>query len=228
MQHLAIIPDGNRRWAAQRKLESFFGHKKGTTAVRSAIKVCLEQGIKYLSFYTFSLENFRRSALEKEYLFNLLATEFTTRLPELIEQGIRVRFIGDASYFPDNIRGVITQLEEKTRGFTNLNLNLLFCYGAQQEMVNAVKTIAQKVKAGLLAEEDINEGTISNALWTQGIPDPELIIRTSGISRLSNFLLFQAAYSEFLFLDCFWPEITEEKLLECITRFKSMQRNFGH
>jgi undecaprenyl diphosphate synthase len=227
MQHLAIIPDGNRRWALQNKLESFFGHKQGMEHVRSAIKVCIKKGIKYLSFYTFSLENFKRSDQEKNYLFNLLADGMTKELPDLIKNGIRVRFIGDRSSFPQQIQSVIHDVEHKTEHLQTLNLNLLFCYGSTAEITQAVKLIAQKVKDGLLAVDDINEHTIHDALWTAGMPDPDLIIRTGGLSRLSNFLLYQAAYSEFSFLDCYWPDITEEKLELCLDRFNQTKRNFG-
>ncbi len=227
MQHLAIIPDGNRRWAAQNKLESFFGHKKGLGPVESAIKVCIKNSIRYLSFYTFSLENFKRSENEKNYLFNLLADNFAHKLPELITNGVRVRFIGDRSLFPEKIQTIAHQTEEQTQHLSTLNVNLLFCYGATAELTQAVRNIAQKVKDGLLAPEQITQDTLRTSLWTAGIPDPDLIIRTGGLTRLSNFLLFQAAYSELSFLDCYWPDITEEKLENCIERFKQTQRNFG-
>ncbi len=227
MQHLAIIPDGNRRWAAQHKLESFFGHKKGLEPVESAIKVCIEKSIRYLSFYTFSLENFKRGEHEKSYLFNLLADNFTSKLPDLIKNGVRVRFIGDRSQFPDKIRTVVNQTEQQTEHLSTLNVNLLFCYGATAELTQAVRIIAQQVKDGIITPEQITEETLRSSLWTAGIPDPDLIIRTGGLARLSNFLLFQSAYSEFSFLDCYWPEVTEEKLKTCIDHFNYTKRNFG-
>jgi undecaprenyl diphosphate synthase len=227
MQHLAIIPDGNRRWAAQHKLESFFGHKKGLEPIRSAIKVCIKNSIKYLSFYTFSLENFKRSEHEKSYLFDLLTEKFTTELPELINNGVRVRFIGDHSQFPDTIRRIALQTEQATQNLSVLNVNLLFCYGATAELTQAVKHIAQQVKDGSLSPEQITEETLRSSLWTAGMPDPDLIIRTGGLARLSNFLLFQSAYSELSFLDCFWPDVTEEKLEHCIENFQQTKRNFG-
>ncbi len=227
MQHLAIIPDGNRRWALQHKLESFLGHKKGMETVRTAIKVAIKNGIKYLSFYTFSIENFRRGDFEKNYLFSLLATNIPNEIPELVSNGIRVRFIGDRSLFPENVRDSITKVEEQTKHLTTLNLNLLFCYGGTAELTEAVRVIAQKVKDGVLHVNDITQDTIREALWTAGIPDPDLIIRTGKISRLSNFLLFQSAYSEYSFLDCYWPEITESHIEQCIERFKQTKRNFG-
>jgi undecaprenyl diphosphate synthase len=227
MQHLAIIPDGNRRWAAQHKLESFFGHKKGLEPIRSAIKVCIKKSIKHLSFYTFSLENFKRSEHEKSYLFNLFSDSFQTQLPELISNGVRIRFIGDRSKFPENVRNVALLTEKETEHLSTLNVNLLFCYGATAELTHAVQSIAQQVKDGLLLPEHITEETLRSSLWTAGIPDPDLIIRTGGLARLSNFLLFQSAYSELSFLDCFWPDVTEEKLENCIESFKQTKRNFG-
>lgn len=227
MQHLAIIPDGNRRWAAKNKLESLFGHKKGMDAVKKAVKVCIKNSIRYLSFYTFSLENFQRSSLEKSYLFNLINTSFQDYLPELIEQKIRVKFLGDRTLFPDSIKETITKIEEKTKEHTTLQLNLLFCYGAQQEIINATKKLAQQARDNKIDIKNITSETIKNNLWTSGIPDPELVIRTGKTIRISNFLLFQAAYAEFEFLDIFWPEMTESILEKSIKKFCTVKRNFG-
>lgn len=228
MQHLAIIPDGNRRWAKKHMLETVFGHRRGMEVVRAAINVCIKNGVKYLSFYTFSLENFRRPELEKNYLFNLLINEFPRNLPELIEQGVRVCFIGDREKFPEVMQEAVTRLEEQTKHLSTLQINLLFCYGATAEIVQAVQAIAQKVKDGLLAVSDITEDTVQASLWTAGIPNPDLIIRTGGVMRLSNFLLMQAAYSEFMFLEDYWPDMTEERLERCLVKFNETQRNFGH
>ncbi len=227
MNHLAIIPDGNRRWAKQHKLESFFGHKKGVDAVDSAISVCIKNEIQYLSFYTFSLENFKRSETEKTYLFNLLASEFTNRLPELIKQKVKVCFLGDRHYFPESILSTINEIEEKTKHLDTLQLNLLFCYGGQQDIIQAIQKISQDVKDGTLDINNISIDTIKQSLWMKGVPDPDLILRTGNVSRLSNFLLFQAAYSELMFLDSFWPETNEEVLQGCIDKFTHTQRNVG-
>jgi len=227
MQHLAIIPDGNRRWARKNLKATFWGHERGVQTVKTAIEFCLKNDIKFLSFYTFSLENFNRSEAEKNYLFNLLANNFEKHLPELKKQQVRVQFIGQSSYFPEKVHSVIKTIEEETKKFNKLFLNLLFCYGAQQEIVDATKKIAKKVKAGVLDISEIDETAIRQHLWTNNIPDPDLIIRTGGQNRLSNFLLYQAAYSEFSFLDLFWPEITEKHLSDCLNKFNSVQRNFG-
>ncbi len=227
MQHLAIIPDGNRRWAKKNFKRSFWGHKKGTETVHTAIEFCLKKEIKHLSFYTFSLENFDRSETEKNYIFNLLADNFEQELPKLIKDGVCVKFIGQSSLFPENLKPVIKKVQEATKHLDKLHLNLLFCYGGRQEILHAVKNVARKVKSGELDVDDIDEKVFQSHFWSYGIPDPDLIIRTSKRARLSNYLLFQAAYSEFMFLDCFWPDITEKDLACCVDQFNSTQRNFG-
>lgn len=227
MQHLAIIPDGNRRWARKNKLQSFFGHHRGMDAVLSAVDVCLKNEIKYLSIYTFSLENFRRTEEEKTYLFQLLSDGIKKEQQALIERGINIKFVGDTSLFPEKIQQVISDIQNATKECTALYLSLLFCYGAQQEIASAARTLAQKVKQGLLAPEQITEEAFGQELWTAGTPPPDLIIRTGGVVRLSNFLLFQAAYSEFKFIESFWPEMTIEKIQACVDEFKGVKRNFG-
>ncbi len=227
MQHLAIIPDGNRRWAKQNKLESFFGHQRGMEVVRYAIQACIKNSVKYLSFYTFSTENFRRSDIEKNYLFNLLVDGFTKNLPELISNGVRVCFIGDRALFPEKVRVAADHIEDQTKHLDKLQLNLLFCYGATAEITHAVKALAHKVKMGLLQPEEIDETKVHDELWTAAMPDPDLIIRTGGVVRLSNFMLYQSAYAEFSFLDCFWPEVTEDLLERSIQKFDAVKRNFG-
>jgi len=227
MQHLAIIPDGNRRWAATHKLETCLGHKKGMDTIQAAITVCLNNGIKFLSFYAFSLENFKRSEIEKNYLFSTIPNEFLKKLPKLIEKGVKIQFLGDEQFYPENLQKIIQEIQEKTRHLSTLTLSFLFCYGSKQELVFAARQLAQQVLAGDLRVEDITEQTLSNSLWTAGMPDPDLIIRTSGITRLSNFLLYQAAYSEFKFLDCNWPEVSEQVLQKCVDEFEDINRNFG-
>ncbi len=227
MLHLSIIPDGNRRWAMQHKLASFMGHKKGMEAIKGAIDLCIKRGIKYLSFYTFSLENFKRSEAEQSALFSLLQDGFKKAKHELIEAGVRVRFVGKRELFPAPLMKTIEEIEAQTAHLTTLNLVLLFCYGSQTELVDATKIIAARVANGELALEAINEDIFKASLWTHGIPEPDLIIRTGGSKRLSNLMLFQAAYSELMFLDCLWPEVTPQLLDDCVTNFYSIQRNFG-
>lgn len=227
MQHLAIIPDGNRRWAAANKLESYLGHRRGMDAIQAAITVCLNNEIRFLSIYAFSLENFKRSETEKNYLFSVLANDFVKKLPDLITKGVKIQFLGDESSYPQVLQETIKDMQEKTKHLRTLTLSLLFCYGGKQELVLAARKLAQQVAAGQLRVDDIDEQMLSNSLFTVGMPDPDLIIRTSGIVRLSNFLLYQAAYSEFKFLDCHWPEVTEQVLQGCIDEFDGVERKFG-
>jgi undecaprenyl diphosphate synthase len=228
MQHLAIIMDGNRRWAREKKLQAVsLGHKKGVDSVKSAIKFCLKNNIKYLSLYTFSLENFNRDGVEKKYLFDLLTRTLRDDLDELISYGVKVRFVGDRSCFPEQMESVVAGSEEGTRGLDKLCLNILFCYGSKQEVIFAAKKVAQKVRDGVLRVDEINESVFRKEMWLNGTPDPDLIIRTGKTFRLSNFLLFQAAYSELMFLDCYWPEVNESLLQNCLDKFHKSKRNFG-
>lgn len=230
MEHLAVIMDGNRRWAKKNNSlsEDKFGHKKGKDSARLVVEFCIKNNIKYLSLYAFSLENFNRPEEEKDDIFNILLGGIDSELDNLKKEGVRIRFIGDRTKFPKHLIPSITKAEIRTAEEIKLNLNILFCYGAQQEYVHVVRDLAQKVKQGVINVEDIDNNMIQNALWTAGIPNPDLILRTSGVSRLSNFLLYQAAYSELAFLDCYWPEITEDHLAECIAEFKNTKQNFGY
>lgn len=227
MKHLACIMDGNRRWARKNSLATLLGHKHGAQVIQHVLDFCLEHHIPYLSLYTFSIENFNRSTEECSYLFDLLAKEVTKNLGTFLEYGIRVRFIGDRSAFPISVKPAIEHVEEKTKHLNTLQLNFLFCYGARQEIIDGIKTVVKKVRQGLLSEDDISENSFMHHVWTAGIPEPDLIIRTGGAVRLSNFLLYQAAYSELYFLDCFWPDITKEHLLKALDYFKECKRNFG-
>lgn len=229
MQHLAIIPDGNRRWAKANKLESLLGHRKGLDVVKAAMRVCVKNGIPELSIYTFSLENFNRSAAEKTYLFNMIETEFKNSVPELIQEGISVRFLGDEAYYPASLQKAIKEIETKTADGNALQLNLLFCYGGQQEIVHAAKKVAQLVKDGALNVDEITEETLNKFLWTGSLHNPDLIIRTGGedYQRTSNYFTFKGAYSEWMFPKEYWPAVTEELLQGWIEKFVHIKRNFG-
>jgi len=227
MQHIAMVMDGNRRWAKANKLQAFKGHEKGAEAIKTAVNFCLKENIPYLSLYTFSLENFNRSEEEKNYLFSILDKSLKKQLPNFIKNEIHVRFIGDRSFFPKQTLESINETETKTANFNKLNLNFLFCYGARQEILNATKIIAQKVKNNELNPADITPEIFESHFWMAGIPNPEIIVRTGGENRLSNFLIYQAAYSELIPLDICWPEISENILLQCKERFDSIKRNFG-
>jgi len=227
IKHIAFIMDGNRRWAKKRGILKVLGHKEGANTIKTVSDFCLEWKINYLSLYTFSIENFNRSEKEKAYLFNLIIEEANKALEDFIENKIRVRFIGDRSLFPKNVVPALEKIEKETANFSNLNINFLFCYGARQEILNGVKDIAKQVKSGKLQEEDITEEVFGKSLWTGGVPEPEIIVRTGGHQRLSNFLLYQAAYSEFCFLDCMWPELKTEHLNKIMVGYEKKQRNFG-
>ncbi|HZW61388.1 MAG TPA: polyprenyl diphosphate synthase [Candidatus Babeliales bacterium] len=227
MKHLACIMDGNRRWAKQKGWRSYQGHREGVEAVKRVAQFCLDRNIPYLSLYTFSIENFNRSEQEKEFLFNLIIDGAQQSLEEFLKQGIRIRFIGDRSLFPASVLSTCQLLEQQTAHLTKLNLNFLFCYGARQEIVGGIKTLVRKVMEGIISEDEISPELFRECLWTKDIPEPDLIIRTGNVKRLSNFLLYQAAYSEFYFLDCLWPELTTEHLEAALTSYNNCQRNFG-
>jgi undecaprenyl diphosphate synthase len=220
--------DGNRRWATQRGLLPYRGHKQGVETVKQVAQFCLERGISYLSLYTLSIENLlSRSEVEKEYIFKLIINGARDGLQDLIKHGVRVRFIGDRALFPSQLVTVCDSIEQESAAQTKLQLTFLFCYGSRQEILGGVKSIVRKVLDGTLAESDISDEQFRQCLWTRDIPEPELIIRTGKVVRLSNFLLYQAAYSEFYFPDCLWPELTEHHLEEALSNFSTCQRNFG-
>jgi len=227
IEHLACIMDGNRRWAKKKGWMPWYGHKEGIGAVNRVIQFCIKNNIFHLSLYTFSIDNFKRSPEEVRYFFNNIIKEASSIIKELKKNGVRARFIGDRSWFPESIQGTCDTIEQETMGCNVLYLNLLFCYGSRQEIVNAVKTIVEEIRLGKRTEKDLTPDLFSSYLWTADAPDPDLIIRTGGVKRLSNFLLYQAAYSELYFLDCLWPDITEIDLQEAVSFFYQCKRNFG-
>ncbi len=227
LQHLACIMDGNRRWAKERGLSSTEGHKKGIEMSKLIIEFCLEKKIPYLSLYIFSNENFRRTEQELKSIFGLMLQEANKGIEEFKKHDIRLRFIGDRSLFPEQLLPLLDQFEKETAHCKTLQASFLFCYGARQEIAAAAKNIAHKVKIDELAEDDITPELFADHLWTRELPEPDLIIRTGYVSRLSNFLLYQAAYSELYMLDCFWPDITKEKLQEAYDQYISSERRFG-
>ena len=213
MNHIVFVMDGNRRWARKKGWRAMYGHKEGVESVKRVVQFCLEKQIPHVSLYTFSLENLKRPQEEKNYLFDLIAQQAEHGFDEFVTSGVRVRFVGDTQQFPPHIVPVIKRLEEKTAHCTKLQLNFLFCYGARQEILSGIKALVQKVKAGLLAEDQISDEILMEHMWTHGIPEPDLIVRTGGVKRLSNLLLFQAAYSEFHFLD-WWRFLLDVSFLE--------------
>jgi undecaprenyl diphosphate synthase len=227
IKHLALIMDGNRRWAKRFGLLPWAGHSEGAKTIETVVSFALEHHIPYVSLYAWSLENFKRDAQEQEQLWSLFAEHALTHQAPFIEKGVRVSFIGDRAHFPQSLRETIETLEESTKAGTALSLNILFCYGAQQEIMYGVKQIAQLIAHGKLHVEQLSEKIFEEQLWTSNTPPPDLIIRTGGCRRLSNFLLYQAAYSEIHFLDCLWPEITTAHLENSLNTFAQTQQNYG-
>lgn len=220
ISHLALIMDGNRRWAKEQGLFAWQGHRQGANTVEMVINYCLEKGILYLSLYAFSLENLQRSEQEKSYLFKLII-ESNSRSTDFIKNGIKVRFVGDLSLLPEDVQQSCYQLMQETADCKKLICNFLVCYAGQQEIITCVKKI---IDSGI---QKIDKDTFKSYMWLGNIPDPEIIIRTGGVQRLSNFLLFQAAYSEIRFLDCFWPDLTKELLDSILQDCISTKKNFG-
>lgn len=219
--------DGNRRWARKQGWAIIKGHTKGIDSFKLVVEYCLKKKIPHLSLYAFSLENFKRSEEEKSQLFELALHQSKDLFEQLLTLNVRVKFVGERSLFPASLVSVCQDIETKTAQCTALYLNILFCYGSQQEIIAGVKEVARKVCDGTLREEEINEETFKNYLWLGPIPDPEIIIRTGGSRRLSNFMLYQSAYSEYYFLDCLWPDLTEQDLDGVFNDFLQRKRNFG-
>lgn len=219
--------DGNRRWAISKGTIPWLGHKNGWDAVKRVIIFCLEKNIEHLSLYTFSTENLNRSYEEKYYLFEVLAQEAFKEIDELKNKNVRVRFVGDRTLFPKSVKHLCEKSERETQHCTELYLNFLLCYGGQQEIVDTVKRIAIKVTKGDLNINDITPALFEHFLWTSPAPFPNLIIRTGGDNRLSNFLLYQCAYSELYFIDCLWPDISSDNLESAIIYYDNCRQNFG-
>ena len=219
--------DGNRRWARTHGYKPWIGHQYGAQTVKKVIEFCREKKIPTLSLYAFSTENLKRSALEQNFLFSLLVQEAKKNLDEFIAKGIKVTFVGDESLYPESVLDTIATIHEKTKHLKTLTINTLFCYGGQQEIVSGVKRVVQAVQNDQFSLDQLTEKTFSNFLWTKESPEPDLIIRTGGRQRLSNFLLYQAAYSELYFLDCLWPELEKTDLENALAYYMKVTRNYG-
>ena len=225
--HIAIIMDGNGRWAKERLLPRTLGHKAGVEAIRSVIKEGSNLGVKHITLYAFSTENWKRPKLEVEALMNLLNTYLKKELKELHENNVKITTIGDIEVLPIKSLEAVNNAINKTKDNTGMNLNIALNYGSRNDIKNAVVDIVKNCKSGKIDIEDINEDMISNYLSTKSIPDPDLIIRTSGEQRISNFLLWELAYSEFYFTDVYWPDFNEEELRKAIYVYQSRDRRFG-
>jgi undecaprenyl diphosphate synthase len=225
--HVAIIMDGNGRWAASRRLPKIAGHREGARAVRRTIEAAIQSGVAWLTIYAFSSENWRRPAGEVLDLTGLLRQYLKNELAELKDNGVRLRVIGDRSRFDPDIQRDLAAAELETSANSRLNLTVALSYGARDEIVGAARKLAEAVRDGRLDPALIDAGRFSSALATTGIPDPDLVIRTSGEQRLSNFLLWQAAYAELIFLDVLWPDFAAEHFGAALIEYARRERRFG-
>lgn len=226
-QHVAIIMDGNGRWAKSRGEQRTFGHRSAVQAVRNAINACNEIGIPYLTLYTFSTENWGRPSDEVDALMGLLSETLLKEAEEIFTKGLRLHVIGDIDRLPTLVKEQLQNVIELTRNNTQGNLVLALSYGSRNEILQAVKKIASEVEKGILSPENITEETIAEHLYTKDIPDVDLLIRTSGEVRISNFLLWQIAYAEFQFLDMLWPDFTKDDFFRCIVEYQNKERRYG-
>jgi undecaprenyl diphosphate synthase len=225
--HVAIIMDGNGRWAKSRGLPRYEGHRRGLEAVRRAVRSAIAHDVRYLTIYSFSAENWRRPADEVAMLMGLLKRFIRKDLAELHKNGVRVRIIGERHNLAADIAGLLTEAESLTKDNVGLTLVVAFNYGARQEMVSAARRLAVDIRAGRVALDAIGEDEFAARLDTAGLPDPDLIIRTSGEMRLSNFLLWQAAYAELVFLPILWPDFDDAAFVSALQQYAARERRFG-
>jgi undecaprenyl diphosphate synthase len=222
-KHIAIIMDGNGRWARKRGLPRIEGHRRGAASLKEAVKTCVELGVKYLTVYAFSTENWKRPKEEVGFLMNLLSSTIDREINDLDKNGMRLRFLGRISMLPEKLRKKIKSAEEKTGNNNKLNLNIMLSYGGRAEIVDGVKSIVKKH----LKSDRIDEDLVSRSLYTAGMPDPDLLIRTAGEMRVSNFMLWQIAYAEIWVTDVLWPDFRKKNLLEAIKDYGGRTRKFG-
>lgn len=226
-KHVAVIMDGNGRWANSQGLSRIAGHKRGVDSVKSLIKSCIEHEIPYLSIFAFSSENWNRPEAEVKALMELLATALETQVKKLDENGVRLRLIGDLSRFSPRIQSLADEAQSFTEKNTSLVFNVAINYGGRWDVTQACQRLAQKVANGEMQAKEITENRINLELSTAEIPDPDLFIRTSGEYRISNFLLWQAAYSEFYFTDVLWPDFNEDEFTKALIKYTDRDRRFG-
>lgn len=226
-RHIAVIMDGNGRWAKKRMLPRVEGHRRGADAVRKCIAACMDAQVEYLTLYAFSSENWNRPADEVADLMNLLKLYLRKEVAELHKKNVQIRFIGSRERLAPDTLELMTNAEALTSSNDQMQVNIALNYGAQAEIAHAARLLAQQVANGALSADQINEERLNDCLLTHGIPDPELIIRTSGEKRLSNFMLWQAAYSELIFLDVLWPDFNADSLNDAIHEYYQRDRRFG-
>ena len=226
-RHIAIIMDGNGRWAKQQGKLRVFGHEHGVNTVRRTVESCVEIGIEFLTLYTFSTENWNRPKFEVDTLMRLLVSSLKKELKTFIKNNVKLNTIGAIESLPKKAFRELNEVMDKTSGHTGMTLTLALSYGAREEMKIAVKQISAKVKNNIISGDDIDETIINNHLYTHDLPDVDLLIRTSGECRISNFLLWQIAYAELYFTDVFWPEFSNLHLAEAIKSYQNRERRFG-
>ena len=226
-RHIAIIMDGNGRWAKQKGKLRVFGHENGVKTVRNTVEDCVRLKLEYLTLYTFSTENWKRPKLEVDTLMRLLVSSLKKELKTFTKNNVRLNTIGDIASLPEGAHKELVEVMEKTKGNTGMTLTLALSYGAREELKNAVKQISIKVKNNIISPESIDETIINTHLYTHDLPDVDLLIRTSGEHRISNFLLWQIAYAELYFIDVFWPDFKEHHLVEAIKNYQNRERRFG-
>lgn len=226
-RHVAIIMDGNGRWARKKGLYRFKGHEQGAQAVRDVVEGCAEIGIPYLTLFAFSTENWNRPATEVDLLMRLLVSTLKKEIKTLVKNDIKLHAIGSLKALPSRAQAELTDVIEKTKNNQRMTLSLALSYGAREEITKTMQEISLKVKNNLISPGDIDETIINNHLYTQNLPDVDLLIRTSGEQRISNFLLWQIAYAELYFTDILWPDYTKENLFEAILNYQNRERRFG-
>ena len=226
-KHIAIIMDGNGRWAKQRGNARIFGHKNAMKAVREVCEGCAELGVGYLTLYAFSTENWNRPKMEVMGLMDLLVTAINTETDTLIKNNIRLNAIGRLTDLPEKVRTNLLEAIDRTKANTGLTLTLALSYSSKVELVDAIRKIARDVESGTIAADNIDDSVVSQNLYTGGMPDPDLLIRTSGEYRISNFMLWQLAYSELYFTPTFWPDFDKEELYKAIVDYQQRERRFG-
>jgi len=223
-KHIAIIMDGNGRWAKEKGRLRVFGHENGTKSVRTTVECCAELGIKNLTLYAFSTENWNRPELEVKTLMQLLISSLKKEMSTMQKNSIRLNAIGNLEHLPTRVRKELLHVIDETKNNSQMTLTLALSYGSRDELVNATKQICEKVKNNIISVESIDEPLINQHLYTQNLPDVDLLIRTSGEKRISNFLLWQIAYAELYFTDVYWPDFTNENLYEAIINYQKRER----
>ncbi|MGA1226510.1 MAG: isoprenyl transferase [Tamlana sp.] len=226
-KHIAIIMDGNGRWAKQKGMMRAFGHENGTKAVRQTVEACAELGIENLTLYAFSTENWNRPKLEVQTLMRLLVSSLKKEISTLEDNNIKLSAIGNLNTLPKKVHNELLEVIDKTKFNTRMTLTLALSYGSREELLNTVKEISIKVKNNIISPENIEESIINEHLYTQNLPDVDLLIRTSGEQRISNFLLWQIAYAELYFTSILWPDFTKQHLYEAIIEYQKRERRFG-